>query len=212
VNYTELVSIIRDYTENDEATFVANIPVFVKNAERRIFHAAQLLPYRLNKSSAFTAGSKYLALPDDFLFPYSFAVVDYGDSEHRFLLEKDVNYLREAYPDPDYQAQPRFYALFDMADIIVAPTPDQSYTCEMHYAAYPESIVTAGTTWLGDNFEHVLQYGALVEAYTFMKGEKDLLDRYDTQFKEGLMMLKQYGDGKTRHDAYRSGQARLPNT
>lgn len=210
--YAELVAAIQDYTENSEASFVAHIPTFVRNTERRIFHAAQLLPYRLNKTSAFTAGNKYLQLPDDFLFPYSFAVVDFADSEHRFLLEKDVNYLREAYPDPDAMGQPRYYALFDMHDIIVAPTPDRSYQCEMHYAAYPESIVTAGTSWVGDNFGHVLLYGALHEAYIYMKGEKELLAKYDEQFKEGLLMLKQYGDGKTRHDAYRSGQVRLPNT
>lgn len=211
MNYAELVAAIQHYTENDEPTFVAHIPDFVRNTERRIFHAAQLLPYRLNKTTTFMANNKYLPLPDGFLFPYSFAVLDYGDSEHRFLLEKDVNYLREAYPDPDAKGQPKFYALFDMETLIVAPTPDRNYQCEMHYASYPESIVTAGNTWVGDNFEHVLLYGALYEAYTYMKGEKDLLDRYDSIFKEGLLMLKQYGDGKTRHDAYRSGQLRLEN-
>ena len=211
MTYAELVTLIQQYVENDESTFVVNIPTFVKNAERRIFHAAQLPAYRTNKTSTIAASNKYVTVPTDFLYPFSFAVMDSLTSSQTMLVQKDVNYIREAYPEPTVEACPKYYALFDNDTFILAPTPDAQYTVELHYSAYPESIVTASTTFIGDNFEHALLYGALVEAYTYMKGEPELLQLYDTQFKEALMMIKQFGDGKTRHDAYRSGQARLPN-
>lgn len=211
MNYAELVDLIQQYVENDEATFVANIPTFVRNAERRIFHAAQLPAYRTNKTSTIAASNKYVTVPTDFLYPFSFAVMDSLTSSQTMLVQKDVNYIREAYPEPAVQDRPKYYAVFDGDSFILAPTPDAQYVVELHYAAYPESIVTASTTFIGDNFEHALLYGALVEAYTYMKGEPELMKQYDAQFKEALLMLKQFGDGKTRHDAYRSGQQRLPN-
>jgi hypothetical protein len=211
VNYAELVSLIQQYTENDEATFVANIPTFVQNTERRIFHAAQLPAYRTNKTTTLEADNKYVSMPNDFLYPFSFAVMDSLAASQTLMVQKDVNYIREAYPDPGVSDRPKYYAIFDSDTFILGPTPGAGYTVELHYAAYPTSIVDASTTFIGDNFEHALLYGSLVEAYTYMKGEADLLKNYDTQFKEALLMVKQYGDGKTRHDAYRSGQIRLPN-
>lgn len=210
MNYAELVADIKQYVENYEATFVSSIPRFVDNAEKRIFHAVQLPANRLNKTTTVVISNQYITLPTDFLHPYSLSVAPSLGGAQTFLMQRDVNYLREAYPDPSVEGVPKHYAIFDTDTLIVAPTPDAGYTVELHYGAYPESIVTAGTTWIGDNFPHVLLYGSLVEAYTFVKGEEALLKHYDTQFKEGLLMLKQFGDGKLRKDGYRSGQLRLP--
>ena len=222
MNYTQLTAAICDYTQNFEQDFVANIPVFVKQAEQRIYNSVQFPSLRKNVTGLTTASNKYLSAPTDFLSVYSMAVVD-GDGNYEYLLNKDVNFIRQAYPNPASTGLPRYYALFgptttgspnpvltDELSFILGPTPDAQYTVELHYFFYPESITVAadGQTWLGDNFDSVLLYGSLVEAYTFMKGEQDMMAAYDSKYKEALAMAKRLGDGMERQDAYRSGQFR----
>jgi len=216
MTYAELLAAIGAYTQNYETDFVANIPVFVQQAEQRIYNTVQFPSLRNNVTGSLTSGNKYLSCPDDFLAPYSLAVVD-GVGDYTFLLNKDVNFIREAYPSASTTGLPKYYALFGPRtsapaelSLIVGPTPNANYTVELHYYFYPESIVTAGNTWLGDNIDSVLLYGTLVEAYTFMKGEADLIQLYDTKFKEALGLAKRLGDGLDRQDAYRSGQTRVP--
>jgi len=216
MNYSELSTAIQDYTENYEASFVANIPTFVEQAEQRIYNSVQFPSLRKNISGNVTVGNKYLNCPTDFLSAHSLAIVDVTGA-YEYLLNKDVNFIRQAYPTPTDTGLPKYYAIFgpqsgDPKELtfIVGPTPDANYTVEMHYFYYPESIVTAGTSWLGDNFDTVLLYGALVEAYTFMKGEADLLSLYNTKYNEALMLAKRLGDGLERQDSYRSGQVRIP--
>jgi hypothetical protein len=214
VNYAALTSAIQDYTENYEASFVASIPTFVQQAEQRIYNTIQFPSLRRNVTGVTSATNKYLACPIDFLSSYSLAVVD-AVGAFSYLLNKDVNFIREAYPTPADTGLPKYYALFgpqsgDLNELtfILGPTPDAIYTMELHYFYYPPSIVTAGTTWLGDNFDTVLLYGSLVEAYTYMKGEQDMMALYDTKYKEALTLAKRLGDGLERQDAYRSGQYR----
>jgi hypothetical protein len=214
MNYAALSAAIQAYTENTEADFVANIPVFVKQAEQRIYNSVQFPSIRKNVTGATTANNKYLACPSDFLAVYSLAVID-ASGEYEYLLNKDVNFIRQAYPQPTDTAIPRYYALFgpqsnDAAELsfILGPTPNTTYSVELHYYFYPESIVTASTTWLGDNFDSVLLYGSLVEAYTYMKGETDMMALYNQKFMEALALAKRLGDGMERQDAYRSGQFR----
>jgi hypothetical protein len=214
VNYAALTSAIQDYTENYEASFVASIPTFVQQAEQRIYNTIQFPSLRRNVTGVTSATNKYLACPIDFLSSYSLAVVD-AVGAFSYLLNKDVNFIREAYPTPADTGIPKYYALFgpqsgDVNELtfILGPTPDAIYTMELHYFYYPPSIVTAGTTWLGDNFDTVLLYGSLVEAYTYMKGEQDMMALYDTKYKEALTLAKRLGDGLERQDAYRSGQYR----
>jgi hypothetical protein len=279
MNYTELSSAIQAYTENTETAFVANIPVFVRQAEQRIYNTVQVANLRKNMTGTLSAGNKYLACPGDFLSTYSLAiyaqpsttatgvagqrtivvtsaaeivpgmyvsgtgialgavvelivgntvtltltntgtvsgtVVFQGD--YVYLLNRDVNYIRQVYPNPSFRSTPKYYAIFgpnsnnvDELTFIVGPTPDAAYAAELHFYYYPESIVTAGTSWLGDNFDSTLLYGSLVEAYTWMKGEQDLMALYDTKFKEALGLLKNLGDGKQRGDAYLDGQVKIP--
>jgi len=279
MNYTELSNAIQAYTENTETAFVANIPVFVRQAEQRIYNTVQIANLRKNMTGILTAGNKYLSCPADFLSTYSLAVyaqpsttatgasglftitvagavgiqpgmyvsgtgiasgatvalvvgttvtltvantatvsgtvVFQGD--YVYLLNRDVNYMREVYPNPSFRATPKYYAIFgpnsedeNELTFIVGPTPDAAYKAELHFYYYPESIVTAGTSWLGDNFDSTLLYGSLVEAYTWMKGEQDLMALYDSKFKEALALLKNLGDGKQRGDAYQDGQVKLP--
>jgi hypothetical protein len=221
MNYTQLSDAIQAYTENTEANFIAEIPVFVKQAEQRIYNTVQFPSIRKNVTGQVTVNNKYLECPADFLAVYSMAVitdvtgVDLNTGTYEYLLNKDVNFIRQSYPQPDDTGVPRYYALFgprsDNADelsFIVGPTPDASYYVELHYYFYPESIVTAGTSWLGDNFDSVLLYGSLVEAYTYMKGEADMLQLYNTKYQEALALAKRLGDGMERQDAYRSGQFR----
>jgi hypothetical protein len=173
---------------------------------------------RKNVTGTITASNKYLSCPDDFLASYSLAIFPYGGGEYIFLLNKDVNFMREAYPSPTDTGTPKYYALFgptvsgttisNELSFILGPTPDTTYSAELHYYYYPESITTAVNTWLGDNFDTVLLYGSLVEAYSYMKGEADLLSLYDTKYKEALALAKRLGDGMERQDAYRSGQFR----
>ena len=224
MNYTELSTAIQDYTQNFETDFVANIPVFVQQAEQRIYNTVQFPSLRKNVTGLTTAANKYLSAPTDFLSVYSLAVVD-ATGAYEYLLNKDVNFIRQAYPNPTSDTGiPKYYALFgptttsgpnptltDELSFILGPTPDAQYTVELHYFFYPESITVAadGRTWLGDNFDTVLLYGSLVEAYTFMKGEADLLAVYDGKYKEALALASRLGNGLERSDAYRSGQARL---
>ncbi len=222
MNYTELSDAIKAYTQNYEDDFVANIPVFVEQAEQRIYNTVQFPSLRKNVTGSTTADNKYLSCPNDFLSVYSMAVID-ADGAYEYLLNKDVNFIRQAYPNPNTdKAIPKYYALFgptvagatisDELSFILGPTPDAAYSVELHYYYYPESITVAadGQTWLGDNFETVLLYGSLVEAYLFMKGEQDMMSYYDGKYKEALALASRLGDGLERSDAYRSGQFRLP--
>jgi len=223
MNYSQLVTSISDYTENTFETVDVNR--FIEQAEQRIYNTIQFPSLRKNVTGALTSGNKYLSAPDDFLSVYSLAVVENlgTDTEHyTYLLNKDVNYIREAYPNTGtaYRGLPKYYALFgptvvsggitNELSMIVGPTPDASYDVELHYYYYPESITTAasGQTWLGDNFDTVLLYGSLVEAYTFMKGEQDMMAMYNTKYQEALALAKRLGDGLERGDAYRDGQYR----
>jgi len=214
MNYTALSNAIQAYTENTEANFIAEIPVFVQQAEQRIYNNVQFPSLRKNVTGTTTTNNKYLACPSDFLASYSMAVID-ATGAYEYLLNKDVNFIRQAYPQPTDTAIPKYYALFgpqsnDVNELsfILGPTPDAGYTVELHYYYYPQSIVTAGTSWLGDNFDSVLLYGSLVEAYTYMKGEQDMMGLYNQKFLEALALAKRLGDGMERQDAYRSGQFR----
>jgi len=214
VNYAALSTAIQNYTENYEDSFVASIPTFVQQAEQRIYNTIQFPSLRRNVTGLTTASNKYLACPDDFLSVYSMAVFPTG-GEYTYLLNKDVNCIREAYPQPTDTGLPKYYALFGPQSsllteltFILGPTPNAIYNVELHYFYYPQSIVTAGTSWLGDNFDTVLLYGSLVEAYTYMKGESDMMALYDGKYKEALALAKRLGDGLERQDAYRSGQYR----
>jgi hypothetical protein len=208
MNYSELTTAIQDYTQNSETTFVSHIPTFVKQAEDRIQHMVQLPMFRKSSSGTLTASNRFLAAPSDFVSAFSLAVIDASDDYH-YLINKDVNFIREAFPATGTEGQPRFYALWDEDTFLLGPTPSAALNTQLHYFYKPESIVTASTTWLGDEAEAALLYGSLVEAYTFMKGEQDLIQLYDTKFKEALVKLKELGDGKNRQDMYRSGQVRM---
>lgn len=209
MTYDELIDVITNTTENFEQSFMENIPLFVKRAERQIFNSVHLLELRRNVVSNLTPGHPYMRFPDDFLAVYSLAVVDDAGGYH-FLINKDVNFIREAYPNPRDGSMPRHYGLFDECVAILGPTPDQPYKVELHHFYYPESIVDAGESWLGDNFETVLVYGALVHANIYMKGDAELTASYEKTFKENLGLLKRLTDGMGRQDTYRSGQSRIP--
>jgi len=226
MNYAALSAAIQAYTENTEADFVANIPVFVTQAEQRIYNSVQFPSIRKNVQGSMAVNNKYLQAPDDFLAVYSLAVItdvtggDVNTGTYEYLLNKDVNFIRQAYPTPNDTGVPKYYALFgpavsgstisDELTFILGPTPDQNYRTELHYYFYPESITVAadGRTWLGDNFDTVLLYASLVEAYTYMKGETDMMQLYNQKFMEALALAKRLGDGMERQDAYRSGQFR----
>jgi len=218
MNYAQLVVAIQDYTENsfNYSTDPTPINTFIDQAELRIYNSVQFPSIRKNVTGTTTSGNKYLSCPDDFLAVFSMAVETTDGQE--FLLNKDVNFIRQAYPKATDTATPKYYALFgptvaasvvsNELSFILGPTPDSGYTVELHYYYYPESIVTASTTWLGDNFDSVLLYGSLVEAYTYMKGEADIMTFYNTKYQEALALAKRLGDGMERQDAYRSGQYR----
>ena len=207
MNYTQLVQAIKDYTESTETSFVSHIDEFIKQAERKIYNEVQLPYLRKNVTGNATLGNKYVQTPSDFLAVYSMAIIDSSSDQH-FLLNKDVNFIREAYANASTQAQPKYYALFDHNTFILGPTPNSAYNIELHYYYYPASIVSVSTTWLGDNYEQALLYASLVQAYTYLKGEPDLLANYEKQYQENMVQLKMLGDGKDRRDAYRSGQVR----
>ncbi len=215
MTYTELVAAIESYAQNYEADFVANIPLFIKQAETRVYNTVLIPALRKNVIGLTAAGNKYLACPIDFLSVMSMAVID-GTGNYEYLLNKDVNFLRASYPNPNTTGLPQYYALFGPTVIsnivtnelsfILAPTPDVSYNVEMHYYYYPESIVDAGSSWLGDNYDPVLLYGALVEAIIYMKGEEDMVKYYQTKYGEALQQLIRLGGALERGDAYRDGQ------
>jgi hypothetical protein len=230
MTYTELVTAIQTYTENTfPATTLADgstvssttqLNRFITQAEQRIYNTVQFPSLRKNVTGSVTSANKYLSCPDDFLSTYSLAVID-GSGNYEYLLNKDVNFIRQAYPNPASDTgTPKYYALFgptvntstitNELSFIIGPTPDASYSVELHYYYYPVSITVAssGQTWLGDNFDTVLLYGSLVEAYTYMKGEVDIITGYDAKYKEALALAKRLGDGLERSDAYRSGQYR----
>ena len=206
--YAGLVNAIQAFTEVDEPTFVANIPTFIQNTERLVNNTVQLPAFRKNVTGTATANFPYITLPTDFLSMYSVAVVNSSVGGYSYLLNKDVNYIREAYPFPGVAGEPVCYSLFDANTFILGPTPDQGYTIELHYFAYPSSIVTAGTTWLSTNYPNVLLYGSLCEGYLYLKGENDLLQAYQAKFDQAMAPLKQLGDGKDRQDNYRTVQVR----
>ena len=222
MNYTQLTDAICDYTQNFDQDFIDNIPVFVEQAEERIFNTVQFPALRKNQYSLITVNNKYVSLPNDFLSVFSLALVtgvvgaNLDTGTYEYLLNKDVNFIRQAYPSPNDTGEPKYYALFGPTilnsaittelSLILGPTPDAAYYVELHYFYYPESIVTASTSWLGDNYDPVLLYGSLVEAITFMKGEADMVALYNGKYTEALAQAKRLGDGLERGDAYRDGQ------
>lgn len=207
MNYSQLVAAVEDYCEQTFSS--TDINTFIDQAEQRIYNSVQLPALRKNVTGNTTTNNKYLASPSDWLATFSLAVVD-ASGNYEYLLNKDVNFIRESYPAPTDTGKPIYYAIFDQNTFILGPTPDANYAMELHYFYYPESIVTAGTTWLGDNFDSALLYGTLLEAYTYLKGEADVIQVYKQRYDEAMMLLKQLGDGKDRRDAYRSGQVRYP--
>jgi hypothetical protein len=212
VNYSQLSTLIQEYCESTEQSFVANIPTFVQVAEERIYNSVQIPAIRKNVTGTMTANFQYFQLPSDWLSTFSLAVIDPTTGDYEYLLNKDVNYIRQAYPPPNSTGKPAYYAIWDDTSMILGPTPDQAYTAELHYYYYPVSIVTHGTSWLGDNFESVLLYGSLREAYTYLKGAEDMMVNYENKYQEALGLLKRLGDGLDRQDAYRSGQVRVQVT
>lgn len=215
MNYTELVAAIESTTENTFET--ADVNRFIRNAEQRIFNSIDFPLARKNVTGVLTSGNKYLQCPDDFLSVFSLATVAV-DGRYTYLLPKDVNFMREAYPNPTVTGAPKYYAIFGAQSndeskltFILGPTPNAALTAELHYFYYPESITTVsgGQTWLGDNLETVLLYGALIEAYIFMKGEADIMTAYEAKYKEALMLAKKLGDGMEKVDAYRNGTSRV---
>ena len=234
MNYATLFKTVQGYLENDFPSFTGadssgsgtatltakqQIDTFIQQAEQRIYNSVQFPSLRKNVTGVTQANNRYLSCPTDFLAPYSMAVID-GTGVYEYLLNKDVNYIRAAYPNPATTGIPRYYAIFgptvasgvitDELSFILGPTPNTIYSVELHYYYYPESIVTASTTWLGDNFDSVLLYGALLEGYTYMKGEADVIANYMKRYEEAMMLAKRLGDGMERRDAYRSGQVRMP--
>jgi len=221
MNYTQLVSQINAYTENqfgDDSTGSPEVDTFIKQAEQRIYNTIEFPSLRKNVTGITIGGNKYLSAPNDFLAVYSMAVID-DSNNYDYLLNKDVNFIRSAFPNPNDQGIPQYYAIFgptttnavppvitNELSFILGPTPDDSYGIELHYYYYPESIVTAQTTWLGDNFDSVLLYGALLEAYTYLKGEPDVYAAYQKRYDEAVVLAKRLGDGMERGDAYRDGQ------
>lgn len=217
MNYSELVTAVQDYVENIFST--TDIDTIIRQAEQRIYNSVQLPNLRRNVTGYTTANNKYLQCPSDFLSPYSMAVIDPTSGEYLYLLNKDVNFIREAYPSPTDTGKPKHYAIFGPdysapreLTFILGPTPDVIYEMELHYYYYPESIVDAasGNTWLSENFDSALLYGSIREAYIFLKGEPDMIASIDKMYGEAMGLLKQLGDAKDRQDAYRSGQVRYP--
>jgi len=214
MTYDELVTAVQDYCENSFPTTDMN--TFIRQAEQRIYNTVQLASLRKNMTGTLSANNKYLAAPGDFLSTYSLAVID-ANGDYQYLLNKDVNFIREAYPSASATGLPKHYAIFgpvstDSTELsfILGPTPSTNYGVELHFYYYPESIVTAGTTWLGDNFDSALLNGTMVEAIRYMKGEADMVKLYQDMYLQAIALLKNLGDGKQRMDAYRDGQVRIP--
>ena len=217
MNYTQLTAAIKAYTENDfpqavgagGLTSAEQIARFVQQAEQRIYNSIQFPALRKNVTGNATASNKYLATPVDWLATFSLARIN-ADGSYEYLLNKDVNFIREAFPFPAVSGAPTHYAIFDENTFILGPTPDASYSMELHYFYYPQSIVTAGTSWLGDNLDSLLFYGSLLEAAAFMKSEPDTVKNYMERYNEAFTMGKQLGEGKDRQDMYRTPQVRYP--
>ena len=206
MNYTELKVNIQDICEQ---TFTdEQLAMFTEQAEQGIYNSVQIPALRRNQTGNLGIGNKYLIYPIDFLYPFSLAVID-AQGNYEYLLNKDVNFVREAYPNPTSVGKPKHYGLFDDTAFIIGPTPDAAYEVELHYGYYPETIVTAGTTWLGDEFDTALLNGALVQAIRFIKGEPDMVALYQKMYIDAMALLKNLGDGKMREDMYRSGQLRI---
>jgi hypothetical protein len=205
MNYAELSVAIQDYAENPFTPEL--IATFVQQAEQRIYNTVQLPALRKNSRSNLSTNAPYMNTPEDYLSVFSFAVVT-PTGRYEYLIDKDVNFIRAAYPTPTSTGLPQYYALWDQDTFMFGPSPDQPYEVELHYFYYPESIVTAGNSWLGENFDSVLLYGALAEAATYMKQEPDIVQQYTVRYNETMALLKQLGDGKNRQDAYRNGQVR----
>ena len=225
MNYQTLFETIKGYVENDfpdtswtdtaetgtvTLTSTEQINTFIQQAEQRIVNSVQMPDFRKNATGNCTLGNKYLSVPTDWKATFSLSVIHPVTGIQTYLLNKDVEYIRETFPPPDVLGTPQYYAIFDNNSFILGPTPDANYGMELHYFYYPASIVTAGTSWLGDNFSSVLLYGSLLEAYTFMKGEQDVINNYTQRYNEALALLKQLGEGKNRQDMYRTMQARYP--
>jgi hypothetical protein len=210
--YDQLKQAIQDYTENDETSFVNNLPVFIRQAEERILKNVQLSLFRKNVSGAMSASNKYLACPSDFLAPFSLSFVD-GDSDHQFLEFKDADFVQTFNPDAATTGNPRYYAVFDVDNFILGPTPDSAYAVELHYFYRPASLTAgsgSGTTWLSENAEIAMLYGSLMEAYIYMKGEPDMLGQYEKRFMEAIQGMKMLGEAKEVTDEYRTGMVIRP--
>jgi hypothetical protein len=213
MTYNELVTMVSDYCENTFPT--ADMNTFIRQAEQRIYNTVQIANLRRNMTGTLSANNKYLSAPGDFLSTYSLAVID-TNGDYVYLLNKDVNFIREAYPSSSATGLPKHYAIFGPStsdskelSFILGPTPNTNYGVELHFYYYPESIVTAGQTWLGDNFDSALLYGTMCEAVTYMKGEADMVKLYQDRYVQAIALLKNLGDGKQRMDAYRDGQLRV---
>jgi hypothetical protein len=211
MNYTTLVTLLQDYTQNSSSEFIAAIPEIVKLAEDRIYQSVQIPALKRNVTSNFVSGNKYLAAPTDFLAAYSMAAKS-ATGVYSYLLEKEVGYINEAFPNPSATGVPRYYALFNDATFVVSPTPNDFYEVELHYFYEPPSIVEAGNSWLGDNTESVLFYGCLSEAYTYMKGDADLTALYRARYDEALGRLKVLGEGQDKRDNFRLDLPRVMPT
>ena len=212
--YAQLKQAIQDYTENDETSFVTNLPVFIRAAEERIFKNVQLSLFRKNVTASMTASNQYLGCPSDFLAPFSLSFTD-SDGDKNFLLYKDVNYIQDYNSDSSNTGSPRYYALFDVDNFILGPTPDDSYTTELHYFYRPQSLTAVAedsTTWLSQNAPMAMLYGSLIDAYTYMKGEPDLIGNYSQRFTEAVASLKQLGESKEVTDQYRTGMVERSKT
>lgn len=212
MNYAQLTQLIQEYCETTEPTFVANIPTFVQLAEERIYNTVQIPAIRKNVTGTVTINFQYLSIPTDWLSTYSLAAIDPDTGDYEYLLNKDVNYIRAAYPGPTATGLPKYYAVWNDTSFILGPTPNKTYTMELHYYYYPPSIVNVGTSWLGTNYENVLLYGSIREGYTYLKGEPEVMASYEQKYQEALAQLKRLGDGLDRQDAYRSGQVRIAVT
>lgn len=207
LNYTQLVSAIEDYLQYNDPVFVSNINVIIQQAEDRIYQSIQAPVERKNSIGALTINNQYLGAPSDMLSVASMAVI--ADGSYNFLLPREVSFMREAYPSPTATGLPKCYALFDQTTFIFGPTPDASYSVELNYHAKPDSIVTAGTSWIGDNFESILLSACILEAYIFLKGDADLIQLYDNRYKEALSTFQLLGEGLDERDSFRNGTKRM---
>lgn len=210
MNYSQLSQMIQDYVQSTETSFVSNIPTFVQLAEERIYNSVQIPALRQTSTASVSIGNQYMSLPTDWLSTFSLAIIHPTTNVYTFLLNKDVNFMRECFTTSTATGAPQYYAIWDNDTMILGPTPNLAYTLELNYYYYPPSIVSANTSWLGTNFETILLYGSLREAYVYLKGEQDMMQYYEQKYQEALAQLVRLGDGLDRQDSYRSGQVRVP--